>query len=155
MECSTLGKIFQKRDKRSIPFHICPTLWLLSCDQFSSHLPPMGKAIAGERSEARLLYPQCPPHHRKTEKKRKKKNIKKDTGNTSSRNWGRMWGTCKGPTSPGRRSPVAAKQKGGKKNLKSYGPTTRREKDLICRNQRTVARKRKHESSNTKPEGYV
>ena len=135
-----------------IPFHICPTLWLLSCDQFSSHLPPMGKAIAGERSEARLLYPQSPPHHRKI------KIIKKDKkGNTSITYWGRMWGTCKGPTSPEhrRRSPWVAKQKAGK-NLTRYNPkNTQREEDLISRNQPNVTHKRKHESSKTKSEGCV
>ena len=135
-----------------IPFHSRPTLWLLSCDQFSSHLPPMGKAIAGERSETRLLYPPSPPHHRKI--KKNIKNIKKQTQKTQvSRIWERMVRAGKGPTFPGRRSPGQLNKSW--KNLKSYNPTRRRERKIIFRNQPNVARKRKHESSKTKPEGYV
>ena len=113
----TQGSIKRAATSAFIVSHLpnCKTTVLRS--EFISHLPPMGKAIAVERSEARLLCPQSPPHHRK------KTNIKGHRKH-SSRNWGRMWGPCKGRSQD--RSPGVANQAG--KNLKSYDPTTRREK---------------------------
>ena len=61
--------------------------------------------------------------HIKTIIMKNKIHKKDNTGNTSITYWGRMWGTCNGPTSPERRrrSPMVAKQKAGK-NLRRYKP---------------------------------
>ena len=113
--------------------------------EFISHMPPMGKAIAGERSEARLLYPQSPPHHRKI--KIIKETHRKHKYHVLGKNVDPQ-GTYLGRMEESR----VARQ--GWKNLKGYNQLENTQsEDLISRNQPNATRKRKHESSKTKPEG--